>query len=258
MGTARVVFDRWDGRYAERMGDVRSSAVRDLFAAASRPDMISLVGRHARGRTRAGARPWPQAAHDAIMHEGAHALQYGSSEGRAELRAIIIELMAETGVRLSRRHHRHRRCTAGARPARQDVHRSRATSIITEGPTYVGALQAFSAYQPDIRCIPMDDDGHAHGPARRGRLRELGRGARSSSTRSPTSRTRAASRCRPSAAGGCSSSRASTTSRWSRTTPTAACASRAGTSSRCVRSTTRSSTWARSRRSSLPGCGWAG
>ena len=31
--------------------------------------------------------------------------------------------------------------------------------IIAEGPTYVGALQAFSAYQPDIRCVPMDDDG---------------------------------------------------------------------------------------------------
>ena len=44
MGTARVVFDRWDGRYAERIRDVRSSAVRDLFAAASRPDIISFSG----------------------------------------------------------------------------------------------------------------------------------------------------------------------------------------------------------------------
>ena len=31
--------------------------------------------------------------------------------------------------------------------------------VIAEGPTYVGALQAFSAYQPEIRCIAMDDDG---------------------------------------------------------------------------------------------------
>ena len=44
MGTARIVFDKWDGRYAERMTDVRSSAVRDLFAAASRPDIISFAG----------------------------------------------------------------------------------------------------------------------------------------------------------------------------------------------------------------------
>ncbi|MHB8740539.1 MAG: aminotransferase-like domain-containing protein, partial [Coriobacteriia bacterium] len=31
--------------------------------------------------------------------------------------------------------------------------------IITEGPTYLGALQAFSAYQPNVVCIPMDADG---------------------------------------------------------------------------------------------------
>ena len=44
MGTARVVFDKWGDRYAQRMEGVRSSATRDLFAAASRPDMISFAG----------------------------------------------------------------------------------------------------------------------------------------------------------------------------------------------------------------------
>ena len=31
--------------------------------------------------------------------------------------------------------------------------------VLAEGPTYLGALQAFSAYEPDIRCIPFDDEG---------------------------------------------------------------------------------------------------
>jgi 2-aminoadipate transaminase len=31
--------------------------------------------------------------------------------------------------------------------------------IITEGPTYLGALQAFSAYEPDIHTIEFDEDG---------------------------------------------------------------------------------------------------
>ncbi len=31
--------------------------------------------------------------------------------------------------------------------------------IVAEGPTYLGALQAFSAYEPDIRCIPFDNEG---------------------------------------------------------------------------------------------------
>jgi 2-aminoadipate transaminase len=31
--------------------------------------------------------------------------------------------------------------------------------VITEGPTYLGALQAFSAYQPDVHTIEFDQDG---------------------------------------------------------------------------------------------------
>jgi 2-aminoadipate transaminase len=158
MGTARVIFDRWDGRYAERIRDVRSSAVRDLFAAASRPDVISLSGGMP-DVTRVPASAAADAAHDAVMHEGTQALQYGSSEGRRELRDVIVELMAEIGVRLTSDD---LVVTAGAQQALDLLAKTfldPGDVVITEGPTYVGALQAFSAYQPRIVCIPMDDDG---------------------------------------------------------------------------------------------------
>jgi len=158
MGTARVVFDRWEGRYAERLRDVRSSAVRDLFAAASRPDMISFSG----GMPYVDGVPAhtvADAAHDAIVGQGSCALQYGSSEGRPELREFITELMAEIGVRLRANDII---VTAGAQQALDLIAKvfiDPGDVIIAEGPTYVGALQAFSAYQPDVRCIPMDEDG---------------------------------------------------------------------------------------------------
>ncbi len=158
MGTARVVFDRWGDRYASRLSGVRSSAVRDLFAAASRSDMISLSG----GMPEVSKVPIAavaQAASEAILHEGTAALQYGSSEGREQLRTVIAELMAEIGVRLTPADIV---VTAGAQQALDLLAKAFVDPgdvIITEGPTYVGALQAFSAYQPDIRCIPMDDDG---------------------------------------------------------------------------------------------------
>lgn len=158
MGTARVVFDRWSDRYAGRLANVRSSAVRDLFAAASRPDMISLSG----GMPEVSLVPAgavASAAHDAVLHEGACALQYGSSEGRPESRAIIVELMAEIGVRLSAADIA---VTAGAQQALDligKVFLDPGDIVIAEGPTYVGALQAFSAYEPQIRCVPMDEDG---------------------------------------------------------------------------------------------------
>ncbi len=158
MGTARVVFDRWSDRYAERIAGVRSSAVRDLFAAASRPDMISLSGGMPEV-SQVPSKAVAAAAHDAVVHEGASALQYGSSEGRPQTRTLVAELMAEIGVRISADDVV---VTAGAQQALDLLGKAfldPGDVIITEGPTYVGALQAFSAYQPDIRCVPMDDDG---------------------------------------------------------------------------------------------------
>lgn len=158
VGTARVVFDRWNGHYARRMAQVRSSAVRDLFAAASRPDIISFAGGMPEV-SRVPAQAVATAAYEAVMEEGASALQYGSSEGCPGLRAHIVELMAEIGVRLSADEVI---VTAGAQQGLDllaKVFLDPGDTIITEGPTYVGALQAFSAYEPDVVCVPMDDGG---------------------------------------------------------------------------------------------------
>ena len=158
VGTARIVFDRWGERYADCISAVRSSAVRDLFAAASRPDMISFSG----GMPAVDLVPAAavaNAAHDAVIHEGTAALQYGGSDGRPQIRALVAELMAEIGVRLKPAD---LLITAGAQQALDLLAKTFLNPgdvVITEGPTYVGALQAFSAYRPDIHCIEMDDDG---------------------------------------------------------------------------------------------------
>ena len=158
MGTARVVFDRWEGRYATRMRAVRSSAVRDLFAAASRPDVISFSGGMP-DVARVPASAVAQATHETAYDEGTVALQYGSSEGRPQLRQTIVELMAETGVRVQLDDIV---VTAGAQQGLDllaKIFLDPGDVVITEGPTYVGALQAFSAYQPTILSIEMDADG---------------------------------------------------------------------------------------------------
>jgi len=158
MSTARVVFDKWDGRYAARMKDVRSSAVRDLFAAATRPDIISFSG----GMPEISRVPIEEvvtATTKALRDSGREALQYGSSEGRLPLRTFVCELMAEIGVRIRPDD---TVITAGAQQALDLLAKmflDPGDVIITEGPTYLGALQAFSAYQPEIVCIPMDAEG---------------------------------------------------------------------------------------------------
>jgi len=158
MGTSRVVFDKLQGRYARRMDEMRSSAVRDLFAAASRPDVISLSGGMPEV-SRVPAHTAADAAYKAVAHHGARALQYGGSEGSTELRSVIIELMAETGVRIKTDDIV---VTAGAQQALDllgKIFLDPGDVVIAEGPTYLGAIQAFSAYEPEIRCVPMDDCG---------------------------------------------------------------------------------------------------
>lgn len=67
--------------------------------------------------------------------------------------------MAESGVRLRADD---LIVTAGAQQALDllaKVFLDPGDVVLAEGPTYLGALQAFSAYQPDVRCIPMDENG---------------------------------------------------------------------------------------------------
>jgi 2-aminoadipate transaminase len=158
MGTARVIFDRWDGRYAERMSGVRSSAVRDLFAAAARPGVISLSGGMPDVR-RVPHEMVQRALRDALAHDGAMALQYGASDGRYALRSTIVGLMTESGARLTEDDII---VTAGAQQGLDllaKIFLDPGDTIVCEGPTYVGALQAFSAYQPRIECVPLDEHG---------------------------------------------------------------------------------------------------
>ena len=62
--------------------------------------------------------------------------------------------------------------------------------VVVEGPTYLGAIQAFRGFEADVAAVPMDERRTAGG-----RARAAARGAgcgRSSSTRSRSTRTRRA------------------------------------------------------------------
>lgn len=159
MGDSRIVFDHWEGRYADRVEHMRSSATRDLFAAASRSDMISFSG------GMPDVRLIPKeilrtALEGALEHDKGAALQYGSTDGRAETKQVVKMLMEEMGVHdlvdadIA--------ITTGAQQCLDLIAKTFINPedvVITEAPTYVGALQAFSAYQPTVRAVPFDDEG---------------------------------------------------------------------------------------------------
>lgn len=158
--TAHLEFDRSDDKMAQRLHEMRSSPVRDLFSAATRDDVISLSG----GMPDVRLLPVDEvdkALRAAVADAGdrAVAYQYGSTNGREGLRRVVCDLVRDVGIR----------CkpdnvvlTSGAQEALDLIGKTfidPGDIVLAEGPTYLGALQAFSAYQPDVHCVECDECG---------------------------------------------------------------------------------------------------
>lgn len=159
MTTAHLKFESATDKVAARVTKMRPSAVRNLFSAATRPDIISLSGGmpDVSLLPASAVRKAARAACDDSVR--AVALQYGGTDGRIELRRVFSELMRDEGVRCKPENIM---VTTGAQEALDLLGKTfidPGDIIIAEGPTYLGALQAFSAYEPDVRCIPFDDRG---------------------------------------------------------------------------------------------------
>ncbi|MEY2990378.1 MAG: hypothetical protein RLZZ163_1294 [Actinomycetota bacterium] len=158
MSTEGSRLDPWIDSYAGRARTLSGSAIRALFAVASRPEVVSLAG----GMPYVQALPMEQMADIAanvLRQRGAQALQYGSGQGDVRLREQILEVTAEVGV------HAHPDdiiVTTGSQMAIDLVTRTFCDPgdvVLVESPSYVGALGVFRAYQCDVIHVPMDDDG---------------------------------------------------------------------------------------------------
>jgi len=173
----RIQFDEWMDLYASRVETMRTSAVRDLFAAASRSDIISLSG----GMPDIRHLPLDEVsrvAANSILQEGIAGLQYGDTTGRTQTKKLICEFMLDLDIHIRPEDVT---ITTGAQQALDLLAKcfiNPGDNIITEGPTYLGALQAFSAYQPKVHTIDLDEDGMDMGLLE-AKLAELGvRGAK--------------------------------------------------------------------------------
>jgi 2-aminoadipate transaminase len=151
-------IDRFVELYARRAGGLAASEVRALFAVASRPDVISLAG----GMPYVEALP-PQQVLDAVQavlrDRSATALQYGGGQGDARLRDRLVALMDAEGVQADPEDVV---VTTGAQQALDllgKIFIDPGDEVAVEAPAYVGALSAFSAYEPRFLTIELDDEG---------------------------------------------------------------------------------------------------
>lgn len=148
----------WSDRFALRTQGMTSSAIRELLKLTADPEIISF----------AGGLPAPEvfplaeieAAADRVIEEhGRDALQYGPTEGYLPLRELLVRHMGRYGIEVTPANVL---ITSGAQQALDLLGKLFINSgdrILTEQPTYLGAIQAFTAYQARYLTVPIDDEG---------------------------------------------------------------------------------------------------
>lgn len=146
-------------RFAERTSQLKASEIRELLKLTEMPDIISF----------AGGLPAPelfpiermqQVSMQVLKENGEAALQYSTTEGFKPLRDIIAnERMRGAGVAVTGDDIL---VTSGSQQAIEfsaKIFINKGDYIICESPSYLGALNAFRAYEPQFIEVPMDENG---------------------------------------------------------------------------------------------------
>ncbi|MFB3854118.1 MAG: PLP-dependent aminotransferase family protein [Vicinamibacterales bacterium] len=137
---------------------MRSSAVRELLKLTEQPDVISFAG----GLPAPDVFPierFAEAAAALLQKHGAKALQYGTTEGCRPLRELIAAMSCRYGIVVEPDNVL---ITAGSQQALDLIGKvfvNPGDHILVERPTYLGALQAWNAYQAEYIPVPLDESG---------------------------------------------------------------------------------------------------
>ena len=146
-------------KFAKRMERMQASEIRELLKLTAQPDIISF----------AGGLPAPElfpveeiakVSHDLVEKEGRALLQYATTEGRPTLRAKIAKRMKD-------KYHTEVNpddilITTGSQQCLDFAGKlflDPGDVVLCESPSYLGALNAFNAYEPNFVEVPTDDGG---------------------------------------------------------------------------------------------------
>lgn len=146
-------------QFAERLNNVETSAIRELFKLLGKPGIISFAGGFPDSALFdvAGISAASQAA---LTAEPGAALQYGATEGYQPLREQIAAFMAGKGV--SAVAPTDFLVTTGSQQALDLLGKtmiSPGDKVIVEGPTFLATIQCFRLYGAEVISAPIDAQG---------------------------------------------------------------------------------------------------
>lgn len=146
-------------KFAERTNNMEGSAIRELLKLTQRPEVISF----------AGGMPAPElfpveemieVSKSVLEENGRVAMQYSTTEGYAPLRKHLANRMNEklnTNVEADEI-----LVTNGSQQCLDFIGKAfldKDDIVLCESPSYLGAINAFNAYQPKFIDVPTDENG---------------------------------------------------------------------------------------------------
>jgi len=148
----------WESHLAERTKGMKSSAIRELLKVTQDPEVISFAG----GLPAPELFPLREIEEACIYvtrEMGKKALQYGATEGVYPLKEFLSESMHKYGIPATPENIL---LTNGSQQALDLIGRiflDPGRYVLTGRPTYLGAIQAWRAYQANFHTMRVDEKG---------------------------------------------------------------------------------------------------
>lgn len=145
--------------YASRMNTIPKSFIREILKVTEDPQVISFAGGLPNPRF-FPVREIAQAATEVLAEADGASLQYSTTEGYGPLREYIAQRYRDKqGLDVSPDEILITNGSQQALDLISKVFIDQADAIAIERPAYLGAIQAFSAYEPQFCPVPLLDDG---------------------------------------------------------------------------------------------------
>ena len=144
------------GRFSIAAKRMSRSIIRELLKLTSKPGLISFAG----GLPFAGSFPVEQIREicGCVLQEAPEvALQYSATEGLPELRDLLVSFLARNGQQVGREELIVTSASQQSLDLVGKIFLERGDTVVTENPSYLGAVSAFRTY--GVRFLPIDMDG---------------------------------------------------------------------------------------------------
>ncbi len=144
--------------FAERMNHIPKSFIREILKVTSQPEVISFAG----GLPNPLSFPTEEiknAAISVLSEDGGKVLQYAVSEGYLPLRELLSKRYKEKGLDVNPEEIL---ITNGSQQGLDlcgKVFLNNNDKVLLEAPSYLGAIQAFAAYEPEFITVENKEDG---------------------------------------------------------------------------------------------------